>query len=112
MPKLALTPGTRLIVATSLIIVCLLLTILCAIHQPYSGLTLKVAEQGSTQHPEKIIRITNSIHSQIPASAELISIQAGAQPALTLTARDLTEDPHFLESYAAMQLRRRAAQGR
>lgn len=103
MPKLTLTPGTRLIVATSLIIVCLLLTILCAIHQPYSGLTLKVAEQGSAQHPEKIIRITNSIHSQIPASAELISIQAGAQPALTLTARDLTEDPHFLESYAAMQ---------
>lgn len=106
MPKLALTPGTRLIFATSFILACLLVTIACALHQPYSGLRLAVAEQANhskLQQPENHIVVTGTIHPQVPVGARLVSLQAGNNSAWSLTADDLTEDPHFLESYAAMQ---------
>lgn len=103
MPKQVITPGTRLIVATCLIGLALLLTILCAIHQPYSGLSLAVVDKGNPQHPIKTIRIVSSIHSQIPVGAELLSLRVANQPAFFITDKDLIEDPHFLESYAAMQ---------
>lgn len=103
MPKQVITPGTRLIVATCLIGLALLLTVLCAIHQPYSGLSLAVVDKGNPQQPTKIIQIVSSIHAQIPVGAELISLRVANQPAFAITDKDLIEDPHFLESYAAMQ---------
>ncbi|RYY80172.1 MAG: two-component sensor histidine kinase [Moraxellaceae bacterium] len=103
MLKQVITPGTRLIVATCLIGLALLLTILCAIHQPYSGLSLAVLDKENPQYPTKAIRIISSIHAQIPVGAELVSLRVANQPAFAITDKDLVEDPHFLESYAAMQ---------
>jgi signal transduction histidine kinase len=95
MQKPAMTPGIRLILATSFIIVCLLVTIACAINQPYTGLTLAAQD--------KTVRVTGSIHPHIPLGAELLSIQSASNTAIPVTMDDLIEDPHFLGSYAAMQ---------
>ena len=91
----ALTPATRLIAAASFIILGLVITIICALNQPYSG--LRLTGQNDT------ILIEQSRHTAMALPAQLVSLQVGNNPPLFLSKDDLVEDPHFLPSYAAMQ---------
>ena len=91
----ALTPATRLISAASFIIFCLMITIVCALNQPYSG--LRLVSQNDTILIEKSNRVS------IPLPAHLVSLQIGGNAPVLLKEDDLIEDPHFLPSYAAMQ---------
>lgn len=125
----ASTPGARLILATGLILIALLITIITALNQPYSGLGFTLASNttnelrdtetlsqtngqinsaakanvAKTDDPENRVLLTHSQHSGIPVPSTLISLQVGSNPIITLTPDDLIEDPHFLPSYAAMQ---------
>ncbi len=120
----ASTPGTRLIIATGLILFALLITIITAINQPYSGIGFGLgsstnneansqvnsqvnsdvnANVATADRPDNRVLITHSQHLAIPVPSTLLRLQLGSNAPIVLMPEDLIEDPHFLPSYAAMQ---------
>ena len=116
----ASTPGTRLVLATGLILIALVMTTITALNQPYSGLGFALSSHESSEPDSDVTRetqapatptdstdqsvlITHSQHLGIPVPSTVMSLQVGNNPPIALTPDDLIEDPHFLPSYAAMQ---------
>lgn len=124
----ASTPGARLIIATGLILFALLITIITAINQPYSGIGFGLgsstnneansqvnsevsrqvnsdvnANAATADSPDNRVLITHSQHLAIPVPITLLRLQLGSNAPIVLMPEDLIEDPHFLPSYAAMQ---------
>jgi signal transduction histidine kinase len=86
----ALTPASRLIVATAVLLVTLVITVFVAVRQPFTGLQvavqqLSVSQTDSMNQNEPLsqaqgsqaqVRLVGSVHANLPKSAELLSVQA------------------------------------
>ncbi|MDR9778994.1 hypothetical protein RJJ65_41325, partial [Rhizobium hidalgonense] len=98
----ASTPGTRLVLATGLILIALVMTTITALNQPYSGLGFALSSHESSEPDSDVTRetqapatptdstdqsvlITHSQHLGIPVPSTVMSLQVGNNPPIALT---------------------------